>query len=637
MAPTPAEETRMVSKAFKVALDPTPSQERMLNSHAGGARFAYNWGIASVQSALDAREVERQRGEIPETPVPGHFDLCKAWTVWKNTAEWIDRRTGEVTTGVPWVGRNSSATYQAALRDAAKAWQDYFKSRTGQRAGRPLGKPRFKSKHRSAPAFQTHGGVRMDSATRVVLPALGAITVMSDDSRHPAMVRSRKHTPGQRHMGNRRRSRRLWQQIRAGQKLVERARAILAAAADGIDTEAALERLNTLADERARASALATATTQVDKAKDYLAKQTTPEKITKAEERLASARAKLVRAEAIIANRKDGWSERKLAETVKTGQLTPTQADDLAAALKLDEARHGELAQAALQPRITRATVSRGADGLWWVSLGCEVPEKVRTRPAWRQRARGAVGIDWGVRSTATLSKRVGGRRDLPNPAYLERAQAELRRAQQHLARCEEGSRRRERAKARVGLIHADVARLREQHQKRFATRVARRFAEVGVEGFDVQAMAAKGSKDLPKWLRRSRNRGLADVGIGTVRTRIQDKTHVSGSRLVKTESAEPTGRTCAMCGAVKAKPVPPWYEVFTCESCGHTVPRRLNTARLLEQLASGSGPPDGGSVESRGGDVSPAGPSGTGGRSPEKRAARSWSSGQDKAGTPGP
>lgn len=43
-------------EAVKIALDPTPAQERLLLSHAGGARFAYNAGLAHVKAALDAGE-----------------------------------------------------------------------------------------------------------------------------------------------------------------------------------------------------------------------------------------------------------------------------------------------------------------------------------------------------------------------------------------------------------------------------------------------------------------------------------------------------------------------------------------------------------------------------------------------------
>ena len=41
-------------EAVKVALDPTPAQERRLLSHAGAARFAYNAALAHVKEAIEA-------------------------------------------------------------------------------------------------------------------------------------------------------------------------------------------------------------------------------------------------------------------------------------------------------------------------------------------------------------------------------------------------------------------------------------------------------------------------------------------------------------------------------------------------------------------------------------------------------
>lgn len=43
-------------EAVMVALDPTPAQERLLLSHAGAARFAYNAGLAHVRAAIEAKE-----------------------------------------------------------------------------------------------------------------------------------------------------------------------------------------------------------------------------------------------------------------------------------------------------------------------------------------------------------------------------------------------------------------------------------------------------------------------------------------------------------------------------------------------------------------------------------------------------
>src|ERR1039458_3958729 len=44
-----------VIQAYRFALDPSTAQERALRSHAGAARFAWNWGLAKCQ--------ERHAGE----------------------------------------------------------------------------------------------------------------------------------------------------------------------------------------------------------------------------------------------------------------------------------------------------------------------------------------------------------------------------------------------------------------------------------------------------------------------------------------------------------------------------------------------------------------------------------------------
>ena len=290
-----------------------------------------------------------------------------------------------------------------------------------------------------------------------------------------------------------------------------------------------------------------------------------------------------------------------------------------------------------MQPRVIRGTITRRADGLWWLSLTAEIPQQVRTTPTRRQRRNGAVGVDLGVRHTATLSTRPGR---VHNPRYLECALEELRRSQKHLARCQPDSARYAKAKARAGLIHADVARLRDQYLHRLSTRLASRFEAVGVEGYDVKAMLQHGSKDLPRWLRKQRNRALADSGLGTLREQLRYKTERHGSRLTVTESTAPTGRTCSACGQPRTKAVHPWHELFVCDNptCGHIRPRRLNTARVLARMAAGEEPgtPHGRSDPPRGGEVRPEGPR-PGRRSPMKRVARTRPRGRGETGTSGP
>lgn len=118
-------------EAVKVRLDPTPKQERLMVSHAGAARFAYNAGLAHVKEALE-------NGEPPEW---SHYALLRWWNANK------DELAVNQTTGVVWWSQNSKESYSMALRSLAQGFSNWSKSRKGQRKGRRVGFPKFKSKN----------------------------------------------------------------------------------------------------------------------------------------------------------------------------------------------------------------------------------------------------------------------------------------------------------------------------------------------------------------------------------------------------------------------------------------------------------------------------------------------------------
>lgn len=117
-------------EAVKVRLDPTPRQERLMASHAGAARFAYNAGLAHVKEALDG-------GEPPEW---SHYSLLRWWNANK------DELAVNSNTGVVWWSQNSKEAYSMALRSLAQGLSNWSKSHKGQRKGRRVGFPQFKSK-----------------------------------------------------------------------------------------------------------------------------------------------------------------------------------------------------------------------------------------------------------------------------------------------------------------------------------------------------------------------------------------------------------------------------------------------------------------------------------------------------------
>ena len=156
-------------EAVKVALDPTPAQERLMLSHAGAARFAYNAGLAHVKAALEA-------GEKLDW---SFYSLQHWWNANKDTL-------AVSADGVPWWRENSKEAANTGLRSLASALSNWSKSRKGKRKGRRVGFPKFKSKDRETPRFSYStsgpgtGGLIKGDPKALWLPRIGRVHCMEN-------------------------------------------------------------------------------------------------------------------------------------------------------------------------------------------------------------------------------------------------------------------------------------------------------------------------------------------------------------------------------------------------------------------------------------------------------------------------
>lgn len=142
-----------VLQAYRFALDPVPAQERMLRSHAGAARFAWNWGLARCRERY-----------VAEGRWYSAAELHRLWNAEKKTDP-----------ALAWWAENSKCVYQEALRDLDRALRDFVKSKKGQRKGRRLGFPRYKKRGRCRDSFRFTTGAIRCAGTTVRLPRLGTI------------------------------------------------------------------------------------------------------------------------------------------------------------------------------------------------------------------------------------------------------------------------------------------------------------------------------------------------------------------------------------------------------------------------------------------------------------------------------
>ena len=154
-------------QAYRFALDPTPTQMRGLASHAGAARFAHNHMLALVKATMDQRAAERSYGigEDQLTPAVG-------WSLPALRKAWNQRKAG----WAPWWAENSKEAYNTGLDGLARGLGAWSSSRRGQRAGRAVGFPRFKTSRAPRSVRFTTGVIRIEPDRRhVTLPRLGAV------------------------------------------------------------------------------------------------------------------------------------------------------------------------------------------------------------------------------------------------------------------------------------------------------------------------------------------------------------------------------------------------------------------------------------------------------------------------------
>ena len=147
---------------FRFTLDVNDEQHRRLLAHAGASRLAFNHHLARVKANLDQRAAEKTYGITDADLTPSLSWSKKSFISAMN--QWKDGRApdarvevlddGTIVRGLPWRDEVSADVFETASVHAAQALKNWDDSKKGKRAGKAVGFPRFKSRHRTTPGFR---------------------------------------------------------------------------------------------------------------------------------------------------------------------------------------------------------------------------------------------------------------------------------------------------------------------------------------------------------------------------------------------------------------------------------------------------------------------------------------------------
>ena len=161
-----------ILKAYRIQCYPNNVQKTLFRKNFGASRFAFNFALERKKLAFDKKE-----------RIPNAIELHRELNKLKGTDD------------LPWAYECSKCSFQEALRDCDKAFNNFF-FRCKKKVKGNKGFPKFKSKKNDKQSFRLTGSISVESGY-CWLPRIGKIKLAEgdyfvDDSKILSVTVSRK-------------------------------------------------------------------------------------------------------------------------------------------------------------------------------------------------------------------------------------------------------------------------------------------------------------------------------------------------------------------------------------------------------------------------------------------------------------
>jgi len=210
-----------------------------------------------------------------------------------------------------------------------------------------------------------------------------------------------------------------------------------------------------------------------------------------------------------------------------------------------------------LQGKIMSATISYRA-GWWFVAISVEVQHDVPFHSG------GAVGIDLGIKTLATLSDGMV----FENQRHFRQNLGRIKGLSKGLSRKVEGSQNWWKSTKKLARAHYRVACQRQDSLHKMTTHVARTYALIGLEDLNTKGMLAN----------HCLAQAVSDASFFEVKRQLLYKAEESGGYVQLVDRWYASSKTCHHCGWVK-EDLTLADRVWVCEQCGAVNERDVNAS----------------------------------------------------------
>lgn len=212
-----------------------------------------------------------------------------------------------------------------------------------------------------------------------------------------------------------------------------------------------------------------------------------------------------------------------------------------------------------IEGRIINATISKHANGKYFISILCEV--EIKELP----KTNSAVGIDLGIKNLATLSDGTV----YENPKFFSKLERKLARYQRKLSKRELNSQNYFKQKQKVAKLHEHIANCRKDYLHKLTTELIKNHDYICLENLDVKSLLEE--KKISK--------SIADVSWNKFKTFLTYKAEWYGKNVIFVDRYFPSSQICHCCGLQNKKIKNLSIRTWNCPSCKTEHDRDLNAA----------------------------------------------------------